>query len=321
MLVDQAKLQSLLNEVFGETAVTRLGGNEATYHCPFCGHDKRKLEISLNNSNGTFGYYHCWTCNVSGKSLRSLFKKLKVSHTYFTRLYDITKDRKPNIKQAENFKEEDRKLPDTFIPLYNKLHDWNGSTSPHLKHAVKYLYSRGIPEVDIFRYNIGYSESGEYSGRIIIPSYDASGNLNFFSSRAFYDSISYKHKTPNWNKDIIGFEIFINWDEDISICEGAFDALAIRKNAIPLFGKTMNFALKEAIVRNGVGRVNIVLDNDAKIDAMGIQDFLTSYEVSVHLIKLEDKDPSVLGFSKISKIIQESEPTDFHKLVSMKLFE
>ena len=83
----------------------------------------------------------------------------------------------------------------------------------------------------------------------------------------------------------------------------------------------MSFSLKESIIRNGVDRVNIVLDNDAKMDAMEIQDFLNSYEVSVHLIKLEDKDPSVLGFSKISKIIQESESTDFHSLIAMKLSE
>ena len=315
MLVDQAKLLSLINEVLNQQARLRKGV-EAVYYCPFCSHRKPKLEINLDSQK-----WHCWTCNSAGMSFRTLFKKLNISRVYFTRLYDITKDKRVNIEHKEDFKKEDRKLPDTFIPLYDKLHDWNNSTPPHLKHAVKYLHSRGVTEIDIFRYNIGYVESGEYSGRIIIPSYDADGNLNFFSSRAFYDSISYKHKNPNWGRDIIGFELFVNWDEPITIVEGAFDAIAVRKNAIPLFGKKMSFSLKEAIIRNGVDRVNIVLDNDAKMDAMEIQDFLNSYEVSVHLIKLEDKDPSVLGFSKISKIIQESEPADFHSLIAMKLFE
>lgn len=313
MSVDQLKLFSLLNEVLNQQARLRKGV-EAVYYCPFCSHRKQKLEVNLDTQK-----WHCWVCNNAGMSFRTLFKKLNVSRVYFNRLYDITKDKRLNIEHQEDFKKEDRKLPDSFIPLSGQF--CSTQTTPHRNHAVSYLKSRGITEEDVMRYNIGYSESGEYSGRIIIPSYDKDGNLNFFSSRTFYDWVSFKHKTPNWGKDIIGFELYVNWEEPVTVVEGVFDAIAVRKNAIPLFGKTMSFSLKEAIIRNGVDRVNIVLDNDAKIDAMEIQDFLNSNEVSVHLIKLEDKDPSVLGFSKISKIIHESKPTDFHNLIAMKLFE
>ena len=319
MFIDQTKLLSLLNEVLNQQAILRLGGSEATYKCPVCNHEnKRKLEISLNN-NDTFGYYHCWTCNLSGKSLKSLFNKLNVSRTYFTRLYDITKDKRLNIEPQNAIKKEDRRLPDTFLPI---LPHWHTRTrNPHARHAVDYLYKRDITEEDVIRYNIGYAEVGEYSGRIIIPSYDKNGDVNFFSSRAFYDSVVMKHKNPNWGRDIIGFELYVNWSEDITIVEGSFDAIAVRRNVIPLFGKTMNFSLKEAILREGVKRVNIILDNDARLDAIRIQEFLTSQEIDVHLIKLEDKDPSVLGFSQISQIIRDSSPTDFHSLVAMKLFE
>jgi len=313
MLVDQAKLLSLINEVLNQQARLRKGV-EAVYYCPFCSHHKQKLEVNLDTQK-----WHCWVCNNAGMSFRTLFKKLNVSRIYFSKLYDITKDRRLNIEPKEEFKKEDRKLPDGFIPLYDKF--YSTQTTPHRNHAINYLRSRGITEEDVMRYNIGYSESGEYSGRIIIPSYDKDGSLNFFSSRAFYDNIKMKHKNPNWGRDIIGFEIYVSWEEPVTIVEGAFDAIAVRKNVIPLFGKTMSFSLKEAIIRNGVDRVNIVLDNDAKMDAMEIQDFLNSNEVVIHLIKLEDKDPSMLGFSKISKIIQESKPTDFHSLIAMKLFE
>jgi DNA primase len=313
MSIDQTKLLSLLNEVLNQQARVRKG-TEAVYFCPICHHHKPKLEINLDTQK-----WHCWVCNNAGMSFRSLFKKLNASRTYFTRLYDITKDKRANVEPQNDIKKEDRKLPDTFLPLLPHWH--SGTKNPHAQHATRYLYNRNITKEDIIRYNIGYVEDGEYAGRIIIPSYDKDGNLNFFSSRAFYDSIVMKHKNPNWGRDIIGFELYINWDEPISIVEGAFDAIAVRRNVIPLFGKTMSFCLKESIIRNGVSRVNIVLDNDARLDAVEIQEFLTSQEIDVHLIKLEDKDPSVLGFSRISQIIRESEPTDFHNIIAMKLFE
>jgi DNA primase len=314
MSIDQTKLLSLINEVLSQQAKIRKG-TEAVYSCPFCHHYKPKLEVNISTQK-----WHCWVCNIAGMSFRSFFKKLKVARTYYTRLYDITKDKRLNVEQTDDIKKEDRKLPSTFIPLSDGFCG-RLNASPHRNHAMSYLSKRKITEEDIMRYNIGYAEDGEYSGRVVIPSYDGNGELNFFSSRTFYDNSPLKYKNPNWSKDVIGFELFVNWDEPITLVEGVFDALAVRRNAIPLFGKTLNFALKEAIVRYGVSRVNVVLDNDAKIDALDIQEFLTSQEVDVHLIRLDDKDPSVLGFNRISKIIQESVPTDFHSLIAMKLFE
>ena len=313
MSIDQAKLLSLINEILNQQAKIRKGV-EAVYDCPFCCHYKPKLEVNMETQK-----WHCWVCNTAGMSFRSFFKKLKVASTYYSRLYDITKDKRLNVEQADNIKKENRTLPPTFIPLAPV---WNhSSVNPHQKKAKYYLKNRGITDIDVMRYNIGYAEDGEYAGRIIIPSYDKDGSLNFFSSRAFYDSNSMKYKNPNWSKDIIGFELFVNWNEPITLVEGAFDALAVRQNVIPLFGKTMSHTLKESIIRYGVYRVNVLLDNDARPDAMEIQDFLTSQEVNVHFIKLEDKDPSCLGFCKINKLIRESEPTDFCDLIAMKLFE
>jgi hypothetical protein len=125
-----------------------------------------------------------------------------------------------------------------------------------------------------------------------------------------------------WPKDIIGYELFINWSEPVTLTEGTFDAMAIRKNVIPLFGTTMSNALREAIVENGVMRVNVVLDNDALKSSIRIYESLERLkveEIDVHLIKLEDKDPSKIGFSGITKIINESEPMGFSDIVTLKI--
>ena len=37
-----------------------------------------------------------------------------------------------------------------------------------------------------------------------------------------------KYKNPDVSRDIIPFELFINWDLPIILCEGLFDAIAIK---------------------------------------------------------------------------------------------
>lgn len=297
----------------GEAPQTRKD-EEALFHCKFCGHHKRKLECNLLSYN-----WHCWTCNSRGKSFRSLFRKLNVPKSYYQRLFEITKEKSfSGFTRGKETSHELLKLPEEFIPLSK----FNNSLSPHRKHALKYLKNRNISEIDILRYNIGYAENGEYSGRVIIPSYDEKGNLNFFSSRAFYPSMKIKYRNPPWSKDIVGFGMLINWNlEDVTLVEGVFDAIAIRRNAIPLFGKTLSYSLKESLIINGIERVNIVLDNDARNDAVEIQKFLNAHEIDSRLVKLDGKDPSEIGFEKMINLINESQPTTFHNMLEMKLFE
>lgn len=318
MTINDVKLISLIDDLLKQSGTLRKGGLEIMYYCPFCGHCKKKLELSLDSNSDRFGRWHCWVCDSKGQSFRSLFRKLNIQKVYYNRLYDITGGKKPTYTQVAHATEVIKTLPDTFIPL-SKETKKKSFISPHRVNAMKYLLKRGITEIDILRYNIGYSDEGEYSGRVIIPSYDFRGNLNFFSSRSFYDSVKMKYKNPSWSKDIIGFELLINWNEPISLTEGVFDALAIKRNVIPLFGKTMSFSLKEAIIRNGVDRVNIILDADAQNDAMNIQNFLISHEVDAHFIKLTDEDPSLMGFNRINNLIETSNASDFKSMLEMKL--
>ena len=86
-----------------------------------------------------------------------------------------------------------------------------------------------------------------YNIRIIIPSYDSDGILNYFIGRHFYGG-KFKYRNPSISKDVVGFELFINWDEPIILCEGVFDAMAFKRNAIPLFGKNvMKLSIKNLL--------------------------------------------------------------------------
>ena len=204
-------------------------------------------------------------------------------------------------------------LPMDFIPLVS-----GNKNSPEFRNAAKYLRSRGITKTDVLRYNIGYCESGEYSGMVIIPSYDEKGMLNYFVGRSYYDT-DFKHKNPKTSKDVIGFELLVNWNEDINICEGVFDAIAIGENSIPIFGKFMPKSLKIKIKENNVKRVNIVLDNDAKNEAIKLCEYLQSEDIDVRIIEMnDDEDPSTLGHEKINDLISKSKTVDFAKLLEMK---
>lgn len=307
-MLQESQLFSLLDKVLKQTAFIRKG-EEAVYHCPFCLHRKKKLEVNVRTQE-----WHCWICNNAGKSIRSLFYKLKVKEQYFEELYKIVGKYWVRTEHKEEIP-QNLFLPDEFIPL------WKPSKLSEYGISMSYLQKRGVTMDDILRYNIGYCERGDYRGRVLIPSYDRQGDVNFFAARSFYGGNTYKYMLPPWPKDIIGFDLFINWSEPITLVEGTFDAIAVRNNAIPLFGTTMSNKLKEKIVLSGIDRVNIVLDSDeAGIKgAIRIYEFLQGFDINAHLIKLEDKDPSVLGFETITKIIESSKPYTFSDILKAKM--
>ena len=105
-----------------------------------------------------------------------------------------------------------------------------------------------------------------------------------------------KYRNSPTSKDIIGFDLFINWDEPIILCEGVFDAMAFRRNAIPLFGKTVMNKLQKKIIESNVKKIYLALDNDALEDAIKISDNFINNGIDVRMIKFKEKDPSEIGF-------------------------
>jgi len=248
---------------------------------------------------------------MGGHTILGLFRKLKVEKKYYEILSKITGGKTYSVdKQYDHLS-----LPLEFVPLY-------GATiaSPEVKNALFYLKKRGITSQDILKYNIGYCPSGKYGGMIIIPSYDEQGKLNFFTGRSYYD-VSFKHLNPVVTKDIIGFDLFINWNEPITIVEGAFDAIAIKRNAIPLFGKMILDNLKIKILEKRVCRVNIALDKDAMSRALDMCEYFIANGISVHFVELPDKDPSELGFTKIINLIDKVKELTPLKLLEYKINE
>ena len=298
------KIVNLLNRVIGNHGRRLRKADEFMWWSPFISHHKPKLQINIKTQK-----WHCWVSNQGGHNLYQLLKKLKAGKEEFDQLSDIFG--KPKFKQTKEDKVVLR-LPNDFKPM------WVDDGNIIQKHAKVYLNKRGITSQDILRYSIGYCSEGLYGNRVIIPSYDSKGVLNYFVGRSIYED-GMKYKNPPVSKNIIGFDLFINWDEPIILCEGVFDAIAIKRNAIPLFGKTIPKKLMKKIYEKQIKTIYILLDSDAYWDSIKMTDVLMRNGINVQLVRLNDDDPSDMGFTKVTNLIKKSNKTSFSDLVRMKL--
>ena len=300
-------LVSLVNSVIGAGKPT--SGDNYSYHCPFCNHYKPKLEINFKENEEGLHNWHCWVCNKKGKKLVSLFKAVSAPDHKIQELKNYVKI---SYQEEHGVKVEALALPKEYKPLFE------ASTSDVVvRQALRYLRERGIDGTDIKRYNLGYCESGRYKDMIIIPSYDENGVLNYFVGRNFGPG-DIKYKNPQASKNIIAFDLLINWDSPIVLCEGTFDAMAIKRNAIPLLGKTLPEKLMKKIVSSSVKQVFIALDNDALKQALEYCQTLLNHGKEVFLVDLNEKDPSELGFTNFTNLLHKSTPLTFRTLIEKK---
>ena len=184
---------------------------------------------------------------------------------------------------------------------------------------MNYLTQRGITEKDIIKYNIGYCKEGLYARRIIIPSYNSDGSLNYFVSRSYYPDEKMKYKNPPISKNVIAFESHVNWNEPIILCEGVFDAITIRRNAIPLLGKFPSKELVQKIFLSGVSDIIISLDNDAINEALKAAEYFRKNGIHVKMMYLKDKDASEMGYEKFYEELNKTKEFTSEELLLNKI--
>jgi len=304
-------LLNVLNKTLGPSKKT--SRNNYSFKCPNgCHPHKNKLEINLNTHQ-----YQCWICGsskegIKGKNLIKLFKQVKASPEALLELRSIVKT---ETADREEIVTEKLSLPKEFQSLLNI-----SKSNIVGRHALAYLKSRNITEEDILKYNIGYCESGPYRNMVVIPSYDADGRLNYFTGRSFEKEAKVKYKNPTISRDIIPFELFINWDIPFILCEGPFDAIAIKRNVIPLLGKNIQTKLMKKIVMSSVDKIYIALDRDAQKQALSFCEQLMNEGKEVYLVDMQDKDPSEMGFKNFINLISETYPLTFSGLLEKKFY-
>ena len=295
--MDQEKLK-ILTSFLGP--YTRSGG-EVLFSCPFCKHHKKKLSVNIHKN-----VFKCWICDANGKSLSKLVRKFGNTDARFkwSKFEDrieigdfdnLFEDQKPELEVLIN-------LPANFVSLANK------SLPITAKHPLKYLSERGITKKDILRWKIGYCSDGEYANRVIIPSFNKDGYVNYFVARSWIDEFP-RYKNPQASKNIIFNELFVDWTKPIILTEGVFDAVKAG-NAIPLLGSTMkeNSKVFQEIVKREIP-VYLALDPDAQKKQDWITEMLLSYDVPVYSV-------DVSGY----KDVGEMEPEVFQDRLSKATF-
>jgi transcription elongation factor Elf1 len=302
-------LVTLVNSALGVGKPT--SKNNYAYTCPFCSREN-KMEVNMTENKEGRNPWHCWVCDQKGTSIHALFKKVKVSSDKMDKLHSLIKS---SNTYTYTIQTQTLELPKEYVSLNGKF----SSSNIMAKHALMFLKQRKITAYDIIKYNIGYCEAGKYRNRIIIPTYDKDGNLNYFTGRAFDDN-TFKYMNPEVSRDIIANEHLINWDLPIILCEGLFDALAIKRNVIPLLGKNIQSNLMKKLVTSKVDKIYIALDKDAIKQALRFCEMLLAEGKEVYLVDLQDKDPSEMGFENFTNLIQTTQPLTYSGLLEKKLY-
>lgn len=281
-------IATVLQNFLGNPKYTT-GGESRTqweFNCPSpqCKKDVDKYNLSYHTKNHIF---KCWKCHYSGFVYKLVdeygskedLKRLKMLlPKYKTGSFNIF--RKPEI----NYDLITCTLPEGYMPLNSER------SSKLYEMARNYVVNvRKINESQIDRLNIGYTESGPRRYRIIIPSYNASGKLNYYEARTYLEGIKPNYFGPDApdKEDIIFNEKFVNWDLTIYLTEGVFDAIRI-PNAIPMLGKSPSPLLVSKLLKHKC-KVIICLDADALKDGIDIYKQLTSLGLDVYFVDLKGK--------------------------------
>ena len=294
---------TLLQELLGNYTQQK---DEHLFACPFCHGSKKKLSINIINNK-----WKCWVCGSKGGHIIWLLKKLNVSKDLLQRFKNEFKEEDFN-KFKTTTVEATLRLPAEYKPL------WKPEKSYPYYNALSYLKQRGITTNDILRYRMGFCTEGPYAHRIILPSYDRNNQLNYFTARLFYDE-GMKYKNPPVSKNIICFENMVDFTEPLILCEGMFDAITLRRNAIPLLGKTLPKSLEREILQQKVSKIIIFLDEDARTDALKLEQQLTQYNIDTSVVLTQGKDANQMGFDQAWEEIQNAKTTNFRELIQHRL--
>lgn len=255
----------IITSIFGEPTKKNHSHSQYGFDCPVCSYDvkglnhldgKGNLEINLEKYQ-----YNCWSCGQTNGTHGSLIKLIKV-HGSKSQLkqYKSLVDYNCSTDSDKTYNKKIR-LPKEFI----SFKDGDERTLSY-KEAFNYISERGHNIETLEKYNIGYCDTGKYENRIIIPSYDNKGELNYFTARTYVGN-KLKYLNPVLPKmDLIVNGSNICWDSTIFVCEGMLDAISLYPllNVIPLLGKELPDYLYYILLKQVKGHICLILDPDAQ---------------------------------------------------------
>ena len=271
------KVYDILSSFLGES---KQGGyikgcSQYQWNCPFCAEEKGGIDGKYNlEISFSLGKFHCWSCDSKGNI------------SYLISRYGGKSKLKEYQEEIQSIKESKMYDLSSFIDVMGNNIDDEGKTLTLPKTFTKidiknlkskklreYLEKRKITQDIIDKYNIGYTqwdnEEKPLRNRVIVPSYDEYGFLNYWVGRDFsgYEkAIKYRNCNAD-KKNIVFKENHINYNADIVLVEGIFDSLYL-PNATPLMGKVLlkDSELYRKLYKKANANIIICLDSDTTIE-------------------------------------------------------
>lgn len=268
------RIYNILVSLLGES---KQGGYDTSitqyqFNCPYCADEKGGVDGKFNlEVSFAIGKYHCWSCGSAGPISRLIKSRggKSLADEYFSIINEIKETKYFNLDlfkdNGDIFEERTLKLPKTFKKI-------NIATCKD-KALLDFLRKRHITQDIIDLYNIGKTtwdeEDWSWRNRIVFPSYNSSGDLNYYVGRTYKENDKRgKYKNCDGDKyEIILHEDKVQWDADIYLVEGAIDCIYY-PNSISLLGKALNkkSMLYSKLYEKSNANIVIVLDGDTTID-------------------------------------------------------
>lgn len=308
----ESYIPNILENFLGDHRKHSEHKSQISFDCPECDNDEHKGNLEVNYLKGVF---KCWACKDINNMHGSIFKLIKK--------YGSKSDLQTYILLQPNEYSKDKVIDNRVLIIPEGLTLISEANNDYrVNNIKKYLEKRKISDKIINKYRLYFTTSGPFRNRVIVPSFNHEGNIEYYVTRAIYDNIKPKYVNADLDKDlIVFFEEHINWDSTIYIVEGVFDAMVI-PNSIPILGKYISDKLFNLLQEKSKGGIVIILDGDAINDAELLYTKLNTLELfgKIKIVKLSEewdlsKINEKLGVRGIFKVLKSA-----HTLMESRIF-
>ena len=290
---------SLISGILGRSYKS---SGEHLFRCPYCKHHKNKFSVNIEKN-----VFKCWICDTRGSNLYRIVRRFGTFRDQ-ERWKELT-GFKQNLSEFDTIFQEEtiEQVSETILSIPEGFHSLaNPPCSKQATAALKYLYNRALDQGDILRWKIGYCDAGPFKNRIIIPSFNLDGDLNYFVARTYVDDYK-RYMNPPISRDIVFNELYVDFEEEIVLVEGVFDALKAT-NAIPILGSTIRETSKifKKIIANDTP-VLMALDPDATRKSQAIKRLFLKYGIEVREIQYtDDRDIGDMSKSEVEELSRQA---------------
>jgi len=303
-------------DVFGPGKLARNSAN-FDVRCTICDpkdHSKKKLAIHVDDDR-----VHCWVCGYKAHTLAPLIRKRGTReqlNQYRDRFMPETASHRTrciwfNVDEPEVEDAQPQRLPEDFRLLATLT-----TRDPDVLAVKNYLASRKVTVDDMWFFKLGYSDVPPFNRRVIMPSFDATGVLNYYSARTVDKTRRPKYEVPERKRNEIIFnEINIDWTQRLVLCEGIFDLMKCGSNAVPLLGSDINeeSALFNSIAVNGTP-IALALDADMRYTKVPfVAKKLANYNIDVVIVQVPT-DPGDLSKEAFQEALNVAQQFDWDRM-------